>query len=195
MVHVVALQWLNCISARRLRASCHELYELGDAQMMIFESLLDLVRESGCNVECMLLALHPGNVEALRFCSEAEALQLKPRRMMHAEALQWLNCIFARRLRATCRQSYELGDTNKNAGPPPGQAKRPRAESCLAAVQTTVPRPVFFPGGDVFTVSSPNLTSQDFESRVSNPRAVAYFRFGMSCESRHLQGAGPIFPD
>ena len=31
-------------------------------------------------------------------------------RMMHAEALQWLNCIFAGRVRANCQQFYELGN-------------------------------------------------------------------------------------
>ena len=34
--------------------------------------------------------------------------------MMHVEALQWLNCIFARRLRANCLQSYELGNANND---------------------------------------------------------------------------------
>ena len=31
MMHVEALQWTSCIFTRRLRASCHQLYELGDA--------------------------------------------------------------------------------------------------------------------------------------------------------------------
>ena len=31
-VHVEALQWLNCICTRRLRANCHQLYELGNAK-------------------------------------------------------------------------------------------------------------------------------------------------------------------
>ena len=33
-------------------------------------------------------------------------------RMMHVEALQWLNCIFACRLRANCHQLYELRNAN-----------------------------------------------------------------------------------
>ena len=33
MMHVEALQWLNCICAGRLRANRHQLYELGHAQM------------------------------------------------------------------------------------------------------------------------------------------------------------------
>ena len=31
--------------------------------------------------------------------------------MMHVEALQWPNCIFAGRLRPNCHQLYELGNT------------------------------------------------------------------------------------
>ena len=32
MMHVEALQWLHCIFARRLRADCHQLYDLGNAK-------------------------------------------------------------------------------------------------------------------------------------------------------------------
>ena len=32
MMHVEALQWLNCIFTCRLRANCHQLYELGNAK-------------------------------------------------------------------------------------------------------------------------------------------------------------------
>ena len=35
-------------------------------------------------------------------------------RMMHVKALQWLNCIFTRRLRATCHQLYELGNAKQH---------------------------------------------------------------------------------
>ena len=32
MMHVEALQWLNCIFTGRLRTNCHQLYELGNAK-------------------------------------------------------------------------------------------------------------------------------------------------------------------
>ena len=32
MMHVEALQWLNCMFAGILRAKCHQLYELGNAK-------------------------------------------------------------------------------------------------------------------------------------------------------------------
>ena len=34
-MQVEAWQWLNCIFARRLRANYHQLYELGNAQMLV----------------------------------------------------------------------------------------------------------------------------------------------------------------
>ena len=37
--------------------------------------------------------------------------------MMRVEALQWLSCIFTRRLRANCHQLYELGNTNNPISP------------------------------------------------------------------------------
>ena len=44
------------------------------------------------------------------------------------------------------------------------------------------------------TVSSHTFSTQHFKSRVSNPRAIAYFHFRMLFESSNLPGAGPIFP-
>ena len=35
MMHVEALQWLSCIFTHRLRAKCHQLYELGNANKIM----------------------------------------------------------------------------------------------------------------------------------------------------------------
>ena len=46
------------------------------------------------------------------------------------------------------------------------------------------------------TVSSHNVDSRHFKSRVSNPRTVAYAHFKVPFESSNLLGAGPtFFPD
>ena len=44
------------------------------------------------------------------------------------------------------------------------------------------------------TVSSRSFNSQNFKSRVSNPRIIAYLHFNVPSESSSLPGAGPILP-
>ena len=49
-------------------------------------------------------------------------------------------------------------------------------------------------GLSLLAVGSHTFSSQNFKSRVSNPRAIAYFHFNRPFESSNLPGAGPIFP-
>ena len=44
-------------------------------------------------------------------------------------------------------------------------------------------------------VSSHNLNSHNFKSRVSNPRTISYAHSKVSFESPNLPGSGPILPD
>ena len=40
MMHVEALQCLNCIFTRRLRAKCHQLYGLGHAKQEVYATVI-----------------------------------------------------------------------------------------------------------------------------------------------------------
>ena len=50
MMHAEALQWPNCIFARRLRANCHHLYELGNAKQMFARACAAQVSEEGAHI-------------------------------------------------------------------------------------------------------------------------------------------------
>ena len=69
-------------------------------------------------------------------------------RMMQVEALQWLDCIFTRRLRADCHQLYELGNAKTKCMAPGARVAHPDAvaegadEALSTMKETQTQRPV-----------------------------------------------------